>query len=210
LAPFSPEERLTKYGDRINRWWKRTWSQKSPDAMARIDEESRADQERLHAVFAERADGLELADCLLRFYENTAAYVYYNGFRRGYVIGVNVGKDDPGEAITKIISKRLKATPREICELIDEHNSRFDDLNDSRRIHLKWPELRRQYNRWTDVAPIPKVKNYLVRIRRQAQEISRIQNYQRLMKEHESNRKPTRKVHSAEQHTKLPSESTIR
>jgi hypothetical protein len=191
LPPFAPEERPTKYKDRVNRWWKKMWSQKRLDAMVRIEEEMHADQARLHAVFAERADGLELADCLLRYYENVAGFAHYTGFRRGYNVGIKVGKDECEVAITRVIRKRLNATPKEICELIDKYNSRFDDQNDRRLIQLKWPELRRQYRTWAEVGHKPKVKNYLVRIRRKANEISQIQSLQRPMEEHESNRKPT-------------------
>jgi hypothetical protein len=188
---FKPEERLTKYKDRINRWWKKTKSQKHPDAMARVDDEMRADFHRLLAVCKERADGEQLADCIVRYTENAFAFAHYTGIRRGYNIGVEVGKDQCEGAIIRVITTKLDATPGEICELIDQYNSRFDDLNDKRRIHLKWPELRRQYARWTDVEHMPKVKNYLVRARKRANQIFRIDRWHRFMREHKLNRKPT-------------------
>jgi hypothetical protein len=194
LPPFAPEERQTKYRDRLNRWWKKMWSQKDTGAMGRIGEETHADQARLFAVFAERKDGLELADCLVRYYENFSDLAHYTGFCRGYKVGLKVGKDEREEAIIKVIRKRPTATPKEMCELIDKHNSRFEDLNDRRRIYLKWPELRKQYSRWVDAEHIPKVKNYLVRIRKKAKEISRIQSWESLMDEHESNRRPAPKT----------------
>lgn len=198
MPPFAPEERATKYKDRINRWWKKMWSQKRPDAMARIEEEMHADQARLHAVFAQRADGLELADCLLRYYENVAGFAHYNGFRRGYNVGIKVGKDEREVAIVRVIRKKLRATPIEICELIDKHNSRLEDLKDKMRIPLPWPELAKHHTRWAEVKHIPKVKNYLVRIRKKANEIAQIQRLQLLMKEHASKRKQTSKQQSAE------------
>lgn len=210
MPPFAPEERLTKYKDRVNRYWKKMMSQKHPDAMAHIQEEMHADAARLFIVCGERADGAELADLIVRYYENVTAFAHYTGIRRGYNIGIEVGRDERLEAITKLISKRLEATPNEICELIDTYNSKFVDLHDKRRIYLKWPELRKKDARWADVEHIPKVKNYLVRIRKKAKRISAILSWQHLMKEHKAHRKPTRKEPPARQSNKPLSENRKR
>lgn len=168
--------------------WKRMKSQSNPKAMERISEEMHSDFNRFLEVCRERDDGQELADRLVRYTENAYIFAHYNGIRRGYRIGVDAAKDK-SERIIRVIATNLDATPTEICEHIDRYNSRFADINDKRWIQIKWPELRKRGYRWTEIAHIPKVKNYIVRARRRANQISRIDAWQRLMREHDSNRK---------------------
>lgn len=183
------ENNKVKYKERLQKWWKKTAGQRRPEDVSRMEAEIKRDRERLFAVCRERADGVELADCILRLTENAYAYAHYAGIRRGYLIGMAVGKDGSEEKIIKILRKHLTATPTEICELIDKYNAPFTDLKDSRRIHMIWPELRKKETRWTSIASLPKVKNYLSRARDRAYQISRIEGWQTIMREHEKNRK---------------------
>jgi hypothetical protein len=179
-----------KYKERLRSWWKKAAGQRRPADVSRMEAEIKRDRERLFAVCRERADGVELADCILRLTENAYAYAHYAGIRRGYKIGLEVGKDVSEEKIIQVISKKLDATPTEMCELIDAYNAPFEDLKDKRCIRLdaSWPEMT-SIARWKDVASVPKVKNYLVRARNKAYQVSRIEGWQRIMREHEKNRK---------------------
>jgi hypothetical protein len=149
------------------------------------------DRKRLFTVCGERidSDGRELADCILRLTENAYAYAHYTGFRRGYLVGVEIGKGGSEARIIKILRKHPSATPTEICALIDKYNSRFVDLKDSRRIHIAWPELAKKETRWTSIARLPKVKVYLGRARDRACQISYVESWHKIMREHEKNRR---------------------
>lgn len=166
-----------------------------PDDVTRVLAEMKRDRERLFAVCRERNDGADLVACIVRLTENSLAFAHYAGIRRGYKIGVEVGKDSEQEKIFQIVQKHLDATPTEICKLLDAHNSQFDDLRDKRCVHLRWPGLARNgFTLWVDVASVPKVKNYLERVSKKAREIYRIQGWQRVMREHVKRRRPPKRT----------------
>jgi hypothetical protein len=178
-----------KHKERLRRWWKKTAGQRRLENVSRMEAELKRDRERLFDVCRERSDGVELAECILRLTENAYAYAHYAGIRRGYLIGLAVGKGGSEEKIIKILQKHLSATPTEISVLIDKYNAQFEDVKDSRRIHIVWPELAKKETRWTNIVSLPKVKNYLIRARDRAYQISRIEGWQAIMREHEKNRK---------------------
>ena len=136
----------------------------------------------------EARPGAELVDTLVRLVENAYSFGHYAGIRRGYLLGREVGNEDK---IIKLIRTKLDATPTEIAERIDKFNSRFDDLEDSRGIHFasEWPELAAKTSKWVAIVRLPKVKNYPVRARKRAEAISRIPGWQRIMGEHQKNRR---------------------
>lgn len=105
ISWFMDDETLKKnkekYKERLRGWWKKTAGQRRPEDVSRMEAEIKRDRERLFAVCRERSDGVELADCILRLTENAYAYAHYAGIRRGYLIGVEVGKDGNEEKIIK-------------------------------------------------------------------------------------------------------------
>jgi hypothetical protein len=102
---------------------------------------------------------------------------------------VEFGKDASEQKIIKILGKNLDATSAEICKLIDAHNAPFANLNDIRRVHIVWPDLARKGTLWERIAGVQKVKQYLYRARTKARQMSRIDAWQDIMREHEMNRK---------------------
>ena len=181
----------SEHKERIGKWWKKTVGQKEPDAVAQLQEEMKSDRARLFSVCRERPDGAELVDTIVRLVENAYSFGHYAGIRRGYLLGREVGKDGTEDKIIKLIRTKLDTTPTEIAERIDKFNSRFDDLEDFRGIHFasEWPELAAKTSKWVAIVRLPKVKNYLVRAHKRAEAISRIQGWQRIMSEHQKNRR---------------------
>lgn len=168
-----------KHRKQIREWWKRTARQFVPEEVARIQKAMAEDRQRLFRVFQERSDGGELADCLVRLVANSFSFAHYSGFRRGYLVGVQIGKDEePSVAeIIQLLLKNPSATTAEICLALDYKG-----------VQMPWATLRKT-SRWADVATLPKVKQYISRLRQKARGLSRVQGWTRIMKEHEKRRK---------------------
>lgn len=161
-----------------HRWWKTTLRQKRPEEVARLQQQIDADQKRLYAVCRERkdTDGAELVDCIRRLIENSMAFAHYAGIRRGYKIGVQVGQTEDQPRIGALIMKNPDASTAQICTMLDE-----------KAVPMQWSELRNS-GRWPDFATMPKVKNYITRMRKIAHKIQRVQTWRQIMREHERNR----------------------
>src|SRR5664280_882368 len=189
--PRKARRTRSKHKERIGKWWKRTVGQRRPDEVAQLQEEMKRDRVRLFSVCRERPDGAELVDTIVRLVENAYSFGHYAGIRRGYLLGREIAKGGTEDKIIKLIRTKLDATPTEFAELIDKFNSQFEDEQDLRSVHFvfEWPELAEKTAKWVEIVRLPKVKNYLARARKRAEAISRIHGWQRIMREHEKNRR---------------------
>jgi hypothetical protein len=142
---------------------------------------------RLFSVFAERADGTELADALRDLIVNCYAFAHYAGVRRGYKLAQQLYKLESGKksdrataAITRLIERHPTWTTREIFAALDEMD---------RVPFYRLGAVPKHVTRWSDVASDPTYKMFVTRIRARVRSMYRITGWKKLMRRHEELRR---------------------
>lgn len=153
-----------------------------PEEMHRLEEEMRRRSRLLYSVFAERPDGLELADTLRDLLVDHEIYAHYAGVRRGYLVAQELHKlskwrpeDEATAAIVHILRTHPNWKVKQIFAALDEsevplfYRGKINEKNASR---------------WSDVAKEPAYEMYVSRIREKVFELYRVTVWSKIIRKH--------------------------
>jgi hypothetical protein len=168
-------------------WWKKTARLHRPEEARRLEEEIRKGSSRLFSLFAERKDGVELADALRDLILNCYAFSQYKGIRRGYLIAQQLYRLESGK-----VGHRAKAA---MVSLIEQHptwttKQIFAALDENEKVPFyRLAQIPKHVTRWSDVASEPTYKMFVSRIRAKVRASSRLTGWKKLMRKHEDLRR---------------------
>lgn len=173
-----------------NHIWPRVMALHRPEEMHRIQEEMRRRSRRLYSAFADRPDGLELADTLRDLLEDCSLQAHYRGFRRGWLVSRKRFRSESGTAkrvraaIARLIEKHPEWTTSKIFEALD-------NIGELRVYRLK--TVPKRVTCWADVAKDPSYKMFVSRIKERIRAKWRIAGWKNLMRKHEALRRGPRR-----------------
>ena len=180
---------------RVKTWWTTTARQYRPQGADELQQEMNATRNRLYNRFKELPDGGELAAFLTALTEREFAFAYYWGFRRGYIVAQALSKlahsSAQGNVEARIADLCLKHpdwTTKQIFAALDDEGIPLVFLGG---LHKNETKKKRDWrpNYWSDVAGDGAYKMLVSRLRDKLRNESRLEGWEKIMKQHTKLRK---------------------
>jgi hypothetical protein len=168
-------------------WWIKTARLHRPQETKEIQRRMNEGRERIFKVFLERShsDGAELAAVFGTLLKDTLSFGHYAGIRRGFSVAQQLEKlakrknEGYKVEIVKIILQQPEWSVEQLYEELDYRDIKFVRLGSAAK----------DVDCWSRAAKEPSYKMLVTRRRQYLAQLTRVQNWGRIMKAHEKLRK---------------------